>query len=202
MSALRPTVAGMTDLWQHWDAPREPPMAGDEAASLIGSLERQRLTLAYKCGDLDADAMRVSIGASTLTLGGLLKHLALVEDHHWRVKFLGRELSEPWNAVDFAADPEWEFRTAADDSPDELFALWLAAVDRSRAIVADALVEGGLDTPAQFAWPDNRTPSLRRLLLDLLEEYARHVGHADLIRESIDGRVGEDAPWNHDEEVG
>jgi uncharacterized damage-inducible protein DinB len=190
----------MTDIWEHWDAPREPPMAGDEATMLIGSLERQRLTLAYKCGDLDADGMRVRIGASDLTLGGLLKHMALVEDHHWRSKFLGQGLSEPWSEVDFDSDPNWEFRTAADDSPEELFALWTAAVERSRVILADALAQGDLDTPANFSWPNGNTPTLRRLLVDLVEEYARHVGHADLIRESIDGRVGEDAPWPDEED--
>jgi len=72
--------------------------------------------------------------------------------------------------------------------------LWTAAVERSRALVREALTEGGLDQLAKFTWPDGRSPSFRRILIDLIEEYARHVGHADLIRESIDGLVGEDPP--------
>ena len=60
------------------------------------------------------------------------------------------------------------------------------------SLVAEAIAGGGLDRPACYTWPDGRTPSLRRLLIDMIEEYARHVGHADLIRESVDGLVGED----------
>lgn len=70
--------------------------------------------------------------------------------------------------------------------------LWPDAVRRSRALVAEAIADGGLDRPAFFSWPDGRTPNLRRLFTDMVEAYARHVGHADLIRESIDGLVGED----------
>lgn len=71
-------------------------------------------------------------------------------------------------------------------------ALWQDAVRRSRVLVAEAIAAGGLDRPAAFSWPDGRTPNLRRLLIDMIEEYARHIGQADLIRESIDGLVGED----------
>jgi hypothetical protein len=70
--------------------------------------------------------------------------------------------------------------------------LWRDAVTQSRAAVAEALAAGGLDQPAAISGPDGRSPSLRRILIDLVEEYARHVGHADLIRESVDGLVGED----------
>ena len=67
-------------------------------------------------------------------------------------------------------------------------ALWSETAERSRTLVAEAIAEGGLDRPG-VAWPDGRTPSLRRLLIDLIEEYGRHIGHADLIRESVDGLV-------------
>jgi DNA-binding PucR family transcriptional regulator len=77
---------------------------------------------------------------------------------------------------------------------EQLYTLWRDAVARSRAAVAQALSDGGLDQLARFTWPDGRSPSLRRILIDLIEEYARHVGQADLIRESIDGLVGEDPP--------
>jgi uncharacterized protein DUF664 len=172
----------------------EPPMAGDEAATLLGSLERQRATFAWKCGGLDAAGLQATVGASSMTLGGLLKHPALVEDDYFSRKLLGRDLGSPWNAVDWEADPDWEWRTAAEDSPAQLYALWEEAVARSRAAVSDALSGGGLEQTARFVWPDGRSPSIRRIVVDLIEEYARHVGHADLIRESVDGLIGEDPP--------
>jgi hypothetical protein len=174
--------------------PPEPPLAGDETATLLGSLERQRATFAWKCGGVDADGLRATVGASSMTLGGLLKHVALVEDHTFSTKFLGRSPGPPWESADWDADPDWEWHSAAVDTPDELVALWRAAVDRSRATVAAALADGGLDRLGHLTTPAGESPSLRRLLIDLIEEYARHVGHADLLRESVDGLVGEDPP--------
>jgi Protein of unknown function (DUF664) len=171
---------------------REPPVAGDEVDTLLGALERQRRYVAWKCGNLDAAGLRATLRPSAMTLGGLLKHLALCEDHQFSVKLHGRDPGSPWNAVDWDADPDWEWHSAASDSPEQLMTLWQEAVDRSRTLMAEALADGGLDRPAAFTWPDGRTPSLRRLLMDMIEEYARHVGHADLIRESVDGLVGED----------
>jgi hypothetical protein len=69
----------------------EPPVAGDETATLIGSLERTRATFAWKCGGLDAAGMQATVGASSMTLGGLVKHLALVEDHYFSVRLFGRK---------------------------------------------------------------------------------------------------------------
>lgn len=172
----------------------EPPVAGDDVATLLGSLDRQRAIFAWKCGDLDAAGLSAKVGASAITLGGLLKHLALVEDYYFIARLQGRPLPAPWDGVDFDADPDWEWRTAGDDSPEHLEQLWLASVGRCRAAVEEALADGGLDQLAKMKWPDGRAPSLRRILIDLIEEYARHVGHADLIRESVDGRVGEDPP--------
>lgn len=171
---------------------REPPVAGDELDTLLGALERQRGYLAWKCGNLDPAGLRATLGPSTMTLGGLLKHLALVEDDWFSVKLHGRDPHPPWDAVDWQADPDWEWHSAAEDSPDELVSLWQEACERSRTLVAEAVAEDGLDRLAAFTWPDGRAPSLRRLLIDMIEEYARHVGHADLIRESVDGLVGED----------
>jgi hypothetical protein len=93
--------------------------------------------------------------------------------------------------VDWSADPDWDWHSAADDTPEQLLALWSDAVTRSRSLVADALAEGGLDRQAKRAWPDGRSPSLRWILCHLIEEYARHNGHADLIREYVDGSTGE-----------
>ncbi|GIE31773.1 mini-circle protein [Actinoplanes italicus] len=173
--------------------PMGPPAAGTETETLIGALERQRRIFAWKSGGLDAAGLAVTVAASTITLGGLLKHLALCEDMYFSIR-LGRQPAALWKDVDWDAETDWEWRSAAADSPGELYALWRESVERSRANIAEALAAGGLDHPADFTWPDGRTPSLRRMLVDMIEEYARHTGHADLIRESIDGLVGEDPP--------
>ena len=171
---------------------REPPPAGTELDTLLGALERQRGYVAWKCGNLDSAALQATLGPSTMTLGGLLKHLAAVEDDMFSVKLHGRDPHPPWDTVDWDADPDWEWHSAAEDSPERLESLWQEAVGRSRTLVAEAIADGGLERLASFTWPDGRTPSLRRLLMDMIEEYARHVGHVDLIRESVDGLVGED----------
>jgi hypothetical protein len=170
----------------------EPPIAGDEAAALLGELDRVRSYIAWKCGGVGAAGMRATLGPSTMTLGGLLKHLALVEDAHFAKLLYDREPGPPWDAVDWDADPDWEWRTAADDTPEVLVSMWEAAVERSRETVVDALAQGGLDHVGAHVTRDGQSPNLRRILLDLIEEYARHVGHADLIRESVDGLTGED----------
>jgi hypothetical protein len=173
----------------------EPPAAGNEVSTLLGSLERTRATFAWKCGGVDATGLRATVGVSTVTLGGLLKHMALVEANQFPSKLLGQPMGDPWDAIDWDADPDWEWRTGAEDPPEQLMAMWVAAVERSRAAVAEALADGGLDRLGARGWPDGRRPSLRRLLIDMIEEYARHTGHADLVRESVDGLVGEDPPW-------
>jgi hypothetical protein len=172
----------------------EPPVAGDETATLVGSLERQRATFAWKSGGLDAAGLRATVGASSMTLGGLLKHLALVEDQYFSRRLLDRDPAPPWDTVDWTADPDWDWHSAAEDSPEQLYALWRDTVARSRLILAEVLAGDGLGQLARRPWPDGRAPSLRRILIDLIEEYARHTGHADLIRESVDGLVGEDPP--------
>jgi hypothetical protein len=171
---------------------QEPPVAGNEVDTLLGALERQRRYIAWKCGNLDSAGLLATLGPSTMTLGGLLKHLALCEDNMFSVKLHGRSPHPPWDAVDWDADPDWEWHSAAEDSPEQLFSLWQETVGRSRTLVAEAVADGGLDRPAAYTFSGGRTPSLRRLLMDMIEEYARHLGHADLIRESVDGLVGED----------
>ena len=137
--------------------------------------------------------MRATLPPSTMTLGGLLKHMALVEDTHFARLWSATAPGPPWDEVDWDADRDWEWHSAASDSPEQLMALWEQAVSRSRAVVAEALSAGGLDQVGAYVPSDgSASPNLRRILLDLIEEYARHVGHADLIRESVDGLVGED----------
>lgn len=174
------------------DLPALPfPAAPNEVDALLGALHRNRRTFGWKTGGLDADAMRRTLGPSTMTLGGLVKHLALVEDHYFTHQLLGREYPDVWSPM--AEDDTWEWTSASADSPGSLRSLWLQAVARSQAAVDEVLADGGLERP--LATSDrSETPNLRRVVVDMIEEYARHTGHADLIRESIDGLVGEDAP--------
>jgi len=174
--------------------PWEPPIAGTETEHLVAALDRLRTTFRWKADGLDSEGLQARIGASSLTLGGLLKHLALVEDHYFVGKLAGEPLGAPWDAGDWEGDPDWEFTSAADDTPAELYALWDAAVARARERLDAALANGGLDQPVDLTWSDGRKPSLRRVLCDLLEEYGRHTGQADMLREAVDGRVGEDPP--------
>lgn len=169
----------------------QPPPAGDEVAVLLGFLEFQRATLAWKCEGLDSSGLAATLGRSTMTLGGLLKHLTYVEDVWFSVRLLGRDPAPPWDTVDWAADPDWEWRTASGDSPDALRTGWADAVARSRAATAEALARGGLEQLASRPWPDGRAPSLRWILVHMVEEYSRHNGHADLLREHVDGATGE-----------
>ena len=169
----------------------EPPLAADETGTLLGFLEYQRATLEWKCAGLDSAGLGATIAASSLTLGGMLKHLAYVEDL-WCSRWLhGRDPEPPWDTVDWDADPDWDWHSAAEDTPEQLRALWRDAVARSRPLVTEALADGGLERPARRTWPDGRSPSLRWILVHLIEEYARHNGHADLLRESVDGSTGE-----------
>lgn len=169
----------------------KPPLAAGEIETLLGFLEYQRATLAWKCSGLDAAGLRATVGASSITLGGLLKHLAYVEAD-WFSRWLhGHDRLPPWDTVDWDADPDWEWNSAAEDRPEQLFALWQEAVDRSRALVVEALADGGLEQVARRTWPDGQAPSLRWILVHMIEEYARHNGHGDLIRESVDGLTGE-----------
>ena len=110
------------------------------------------------------------------------------------VKLNGEPAGEPWRSADWRADPDWDFTSAAADSPDELYAIWDETVQRSRERVDAALADGGLDHVAHIGPGDGTHASLRRLLFDLVEEYGRHTGHADLLREAVDGLVGEDPP--------
>ena len=176
------------------DFPWEPPLAGTEVEHLVGALDRLRTTFRWKADDLDAAGLKTRLSSSALTLGSLLKHLAFVEDYTFSTKLGGKAPGEPWNSVDWDAHPGWPFTSASDDTPEQLYALWDGAVERSRATLEAALADGGLDQIANISGDDGRHASLRRLVFDLVEEYGRHTGHADLLREAVDGRVGEDPP--------
>jgi hypothetical protein len=174
------------------DQPWEPPLAGTEVEQLLGALDRLRTTFRFKADDLDETALRARVGASTLSLGGLLKHLAACEDVMFTRKLNGTNPGDPWGDWDGRGD--WSF-TFDDNQPAvELYALWDGAVARSRVRLAAALANGGLGQPSALEWPGRGRLSVRRLVCDLIEEYGRHTGHADILREVVDGRVGEDPP--------
>jgi uncharacterized damage-inducible protein DinB len=166
----------------------EPAFDSDESTMLHGFLDYHRATLRWKTSGLDADGLNRTLAPSTMTLGGLLKHLALVEDHWFSVMLLGNEQGEYWRTVDWDADMDYDWHSAEGDSPEELHALFDAAVAQSRDLTV------GMDLATVSAKRSRRTDepfTLRWIMLHMIEEYARHNGHADLLRESVDGQVGE-----------
>ncbi len=173
---------------------REPSTTPDEVEMLLFALERSRAQFAWKCGGLDAAGLGQEHPPSAMTLGGLVKHMAGVEERMMALAVTGQRPAPPWDAIVPGDEPDFEWRTAGDDTPEGLYALWRSAVERSKVATAAALADGGLDRPAALTFGDGQPPNLRRMLVDLHDEYARHVGHADLLREAVDGLVGEDPP--------
>jgi len=164
-----------------------------ETATLLGFLDCQRATLEWKCRGLNDAQLRVALPPTSMTLGGLLKHLAYVEDYWFTQVVAGEPPTEPWALEDWEADPDWDWHSAADDLGDELRSLWTERVERSRAVADWRLTQGGPEALDEVhpAWGGQGRVSLRWVLVHMIEEYARHNGHADLIRESIDGQTGE-----------
>lgn len=165
-----------------------PDPVGDERTLLGQFLDFHRATIVLKASGLDGEQNRFCLPTSTMTVGGMLKHLTLVEDHWFSYHFAGDAPREPWASVDWDDDPDWEWRTAADDSPVVLIENYEAACERSRMIAGAAET---LDALAARSDEDEPPKSLRWVLLHMLEETARHVGHIDLIRQAIDGETGE-----------
>ena len=166
----------------------DPPRSADEQTTLLAYLDYHRDTLRNKTAGLTAEQLDTALPPSSMTLGGMLKHLALVE-HWWFVcVFEGQEYGAPWAPVDWEADRDWDWHSAVDDTPEELRALLDREIAASDAVVRRATDLGQL---SRRAGRDGTPYSLRWILTHMVEEYARHNGHADLIRESIDGQVGE-----------
>ena len=171
---------------------QNPPLRAPEADTLLAFLDYHRATFRSKVAGVDAAGLAATVGASTMTLGGMMKHLTLVETSWFSRVLLGGELGEPWDGIDWEQDPDWEWRTGSTDPAEELLAAYDSAVALAREQTADVLARDGLE--ALSARPDRAGSerfSLRWILLHMLEEYARHNGHADLLRESVDGTVGE-----------
>jgi uncharacterized damage-inducible protein DinB len=166
----------------------DPPDTGPELAQLTAYLDYQRETMLLKTEGLTREQLAQQHPPSSMTLGGLLNHLALVEDSWFQERFSGLPEDERWAGIDWDADPDYEFRTAAELEPEELRGRYIDACRRSRAVVAGA---ESLDQLSVVARGNGRHFDLRWMLLHLIEETARHAGHADLIREAIDGATGE-----------
>jgi uncharacterized damage-inducible protein DinB len=166
----------------------DPPDTGPELAQLTAYLDYQRDTMLLKTEGLTREQLAQPHPPSSMTLGGLLNHLALVEESWFRVRFSGLPDDDLWAGVDWDADPDYEFRTAADVSPDELRRRYAEACRRSREVVAAA---SDLDQLSVQKRGNGQHFDLRWMLLHLIEETARHAGHADLLREAIDGATGE-----------
>jgi hypothetical protein len=170
----------------------EPPLAASEVELMLFALARGRAQFAWKVGGLDAAGLTRRLAPSALTLGGLTKHMALVEDFYTSRDLTGAPLGAPWDAV---GDDVWAWcwTSAADDSPEDLYLLWQGAVRRTQKALTARLADGGLEQRSH-AVLDGESPNLRRVVIDLYEEYLRHTGHADLLREAVDGLVGNDPP--------
>lgn len=170
-----------------------PPQEAGEVATLEGFLDFQRATLAWKCQGLTRDQLRAGLAPTSMTLAGLLKHLARVEDYWLGEVVGGSSKLQPWAGVDWRSDPDWDWHSAAGDPDEELWQLWRGSVGRSRAVLRAELARGEAEALSctHPAWRGQGDVSLRWVLVHMIEEYARHNGHADLLRESIDGRRGE-----------
>jgi uncharacterized damage-inducible protein DinB len=167
-----------------------PPLAGDETTTLRGFLTHYRATVRRQAEGLTAEQLDRPLPPSTMTLGGMLKHLALVEDWWFSVVLHGNDEAEHWASVDWEADDDWDWHSAAQDTPEQLLALYDAAIEAADREIERALAgPDGLDLLAQRS-RHGEHPSLRWIMVHMVEEYARHAGHGDLIRESIDGRTG------------
>jgi uncharacterized damage-inducible protein DinB len=170
------------------DPRTDPPTQGDERAMLVGFLNWQRDTLELKCSGLDADALtRRSVEPSALSLLGLVRHMADVE-RGWFRRFMAGEDAPPHFRS--KSDPDGDFDGAVPD-PDvvaEAWQMWRDEIAFANRFVAEA---PNLDVVGKASDPWRGQMSLRWVLIHMVEEYARHLGHADLLRERIDGAVGQ-----------
>lgn len=182
-------MAGMSiDMFIEPDSdPRaEPPPQADERATLAGFLRWQRETLELKCSGLDAaDLARRAVEPSTLSLLGLIRHMADVERGWFRRVMAGQE-APPHFRSDADADGAFDGAAADPELVSQAWDVWRTEVAFAERFVDEA---PELDITGNEAW--RGAMSLRWVLIHMVEEYARHNGHADLLREQIDGKVGQ-----------
>jgi uncharacterized damage-inducible protein DinB len=162
----------------------EPPTTAGERVTLTGFLQYQRETLAWKCAGLSAEQLRErAVPPSAISLLGLVRHMAEVERSWFRNVLNGEQDSAPlWESSERA---EFDADSSDSSDPAEAFVAWHEECARSRRIVAAA---DSLDAAGSYG---DEAFSLRYILAHMIEEYARHNGHADLIRERLDGTTGE-----------
>ena len=175
------------------DDPRENrPRLGDERTTLVESLRKQRLTLEIKCAGLDAQAMaRRAVEPSTMSLLGLVRHLAEMERDTFRVMMSGQDVPRLYCSD---TDRDGDFDGAVPDPQvlAQAWAAWRAEVEFAQRFVAEApSLDITGDDPFNRHGSGGGPMSLREALVGMIEEYARHLGHVDLLRERIDGRVGQ-----------
>ena len=163
----------------------QPPCSGDERSTLAGFLDFQRATLEWKCDGLSDDQLRQrAVPTSAMSLIGLVRHLADVEQNWFRVSLDGQPASwHYWDRGPNGSDLDWDVEMA---DVAESLRIWRTEVDHARRIVAES---ESLDR--SFDNPHDGPVTLRWILTHMIEEYARHNGHADLLREAIDGSIGE-----------
>jgi uncharacterized damage-inducible protein DinB len=164
------------------------PTTFSERDSLGQYLDYQRETILLKSEGLTKEQLAQTIPTSGLTLAGILYHLALVEEAWFEVDFLGLEPQEDFRGINWEADPDYEFRTALDKDPEWLRRRYRDACDRASRVVADA---DSMDDVSVSTRVGGKPFTLRWVIMHLIEETARHAGQADLLREAIDGTVGE-----------
>ncbi|RKN23569.1 DinB family protein [Micromonospora musae] len=174
-------------MFVHPDAdPRSEGGFDDERTVLVQYLRDQRLTLELKCADLDAEQLaRRAVPPSTLSLLGLVRHMAEVERGWFRRVMAGEDVP-PVYRTENDRDADFNGAIAEPDVVEEAWRDWRAEVE-----FAERLVERSPDLAVLGRMRDGETISLRELLVHMIEEYARHNGHADLLRELIDGRIGQ-----------
>ena len=172
------------------DAPELPetPRAADERTTLLTMLDYYRAVLIRKTCGLSDEQLATPLHVSDLTLGGLVLHMALVEDNWFDHRFRGNDPREPWASAPWAEDSDWEFHNVSDWTHTELLAQFETSVARSRAVIA---ATEHLDDVATRRQRDGSGWSMRWILVHMIEEYARHCGHADYLRESLDGATGD-----------
>jgi uncharacterized damage-inducible protein DinB len=155
---------------------------------LLAFLDYFRAVLVDKASGLSDEQLHARLAPSSLTLGGLINHLAVVEDGWFTRTFAGQDMPEPWASAPWDDDEDWELTTAHEVPTPELFSRYEDAVARSRRVMDD--VED-LDQPSQRSGRDGEPFSMRWILIHMIEETARHCGHADFLRESLDGATGD-----------
>ena len=171
--------------------PQDPPFAADETSMLRGWIDYYRDTIRAQTGGLDADQLSATIPGhpAVMTLGGMIKHLAFVEQWWFTIALHDRPPAGFWADVDWEADEDWDWSSARHDTPQELREMYDVEVARADTALDEALATGGLDQPGRRPRSDGSVATLRWIMVHMVEEYARHAGHADLLRESVDGTV-------------